>query len=146
MTFEQNFNQHYPEVCKILLEIASKTQTGDWHNEFRMQSLFISLVNGVHLSDECKEWLKDPHNSPLAEAAIFSCALYPLLVTKNLLLTQRNFWDRIEGIDRFQMNLLELIAKGVRANPKPETITSFINRFAQPLHDEGYFEFPGIEV
>lgn len=139
MSFKSNFNDRFPEVCRVLFEITSEDESGR-SNQFRLHNFFLSLMNGVHLSDDCKEWLNNPLNESLADAALFCCTLYPLLVTQQLISARESFTGKISGLDNFQKSMHELVNQGIKRNPSPLAVHSFMDRFVHPLQNEGYLD------
>jgi hypothetical protein len=126
MSFKLNFNDRFPEVCRVLFEITSEEETGG-NSQFRLHNFFLTLMNGVHLSDDCKAWLNNPLNESLADAALFCCTLYPLLVTQQLISARESFTGKIFGLENFQKNMHELVAQGIQRHPSPLAIHSFMN-------------------
>lgn len=140
MSFKLNFNDRFPEVCRVLFEITSGEESGNRTSQFRLHNFFLSLMNGIHLSDDCKEWLNNPLNESLADAALFCCTLYPLLVTQQIVSAKESFTGKILGLESFQKSMHELVAQGIKRNPNPLALHSFMDRFVYPLQHEGYLD------
>jgi len=123
----------------VLFEITSEEESGV-NTQFRLHNFFLSLMNGVHLSEDCKAWLNNPLNESFADAALFSCTLYPLLVTQQIISGRESFTGKISGLDNFQQSMHDLVEQGIKRNPSAVSVHSFMDRFVYPLQNEGYLD------